>query len=147
MTWKDVYHNLLIEDHKRDTYYNPFLKKWINTFLEKLKGGNSLAVQWLRLCSFTAEVPGSIPGRRTQIPQMRGAAKKNPETKRLGHRFHSVFLWVVGLWMIFHFCFSVFSKLPIINMLCFCHKKKNWYLVSQGNRNKSKNKQMGPNQT
>ena len=31
--------------------------------------GNSLAVQWLGLCPFTAKGAGSIPGRGTQIPQ------------------------------------------------------------------------------
>ena len=31
--------------------------------------GNSLAVQWLGLCAFTAEGPGSISGQGTKIPQ------------------------------------------------------------------------------
>ena len=31
--------------------------------------GNSLAVQWLGLCAFTAEGLGSIPGQETKIPQ------------------------------------------------------------------------------
>ena len=31
--------------------------------------GNSLAVQWLGLCAFTAEVAGSIPGPGTKISQ------------------------------------------------------------------------------
>ena len=31
--------------------------------------GNSLAVQWLGLCTFTAEGPGSILGQGTKIPQ------------------------------------------------------------------------------
>lgn len=43
----------------------------------------------------------------------------------------------------FHFCFSVLSK-PI-RILCFC-LQKNGYLVSQSNRNESKNKQIEPNQ-
>ena len=39
--------------------------------------GNSLAVQWLGLRAFTAEGPGSIPGRGTKIPQaLRGSQKK-----------------------------------------------------------------------
>ena len=50
--------------------------------------------------------------------------------------------WIM---VIFHFCFSVFSKLPR-RILCFCLLKKNGYLVSQGNRNESKNKQIEPNQ-
>ena len=41
--------------------------------------GNSLAVQWLGRCTFTAEGPGSIPGRGTKIPQAlwRGQKKKD----------------------------------------------------------------------
>ena len=31
--------------------------------------GNSLAVQWLGLCAFTAEGLGSVPGQETKIPQ------------------------------------------------------------------------------
>ena len=31
--------------------------------------GNSLAVQWLGICAFTAESPSSIPGWGTKIPQ------------------------------------------------------------------------------
>ena len=31
--------------------------------------GNSPAVQWLGLCAFTAEGPGSDPGWGTKIPQ------------------------------------------------------------------------------
>ena len=36
---------------------------------KKIKKGNSLVVQWLRLHAFTAEGPGSIPGQGTRIPQ------------------------------------------------------------------------------
>ena len=32
--------------------------------------GNSLAVQWLGLCTFTAKRPGSILGQGTKIPQV-----------------------------------------------------------------------------
>ena len=35
-------------------------------------GGNSLVVQWLGLCVFTAEGADSVPGRRTKIPQATG---------------------------------------------------------------------------
>ena len=43
--------------------------------------GNSLAVQWLGLCTFTAEVPGSTPGWGTNIPQavQRGKKKKKKD--------------------------------------------------------------------
>ena len=35
----------------------------------KLHVGNSLVVQWLGLCTFTAKGLGSIPGWGTKIPQ------------------------------------------------------------------------------
>ena len=52
-------------------------------FFNKLKvcGGNSLAVQWLGLCAFTAEVPGSITGLGTKIPQAMAWPKKKRKGK------------------------------------------------------------------
>ena len=38
--------------------------------------GNSLAVQWLGLCAFTAEGLGSIPGEGTKIPQATWCGQK-----------------------------------------------------------------------
>ena len=40
--------------------------------------GTSLAIQWLRLCTSTAGVAGSIPGRGTKIPH--GVWPKNKTT-------------------------------------------------------------------
>ena len=42
--------------------------------------GNSLAVQWLGVCIFTAEGRGSIPGRGTNITVLCGQ-KNNKQTK------------------------------------------------------------------
>ena len=42
----------------------------------KEKTGNSLVVQWLGRCSFTAEGAGSIPGWGTKIPQAMGCGQK-----------------------------------------------------------------------
>ena len=42
----------------------------------------SLSVQWLGLCPFTAEGPGSIPGRGTKIPQALWYGKKKKKKKR-----------------------------------------------------------------
>ena len=42
---------------------------------EKPIGGNSLVVQWLELCAFTAKGAGSIPGRGIKIPQATGKEK------------------------------------------------------------------------
>ena len=39
----------------------------VETFVQKAKRGNSLAVQWLRLLAFTAVGLGSIPGQETKI--------------------------------------------------------------------------------
>lgn len=41
----------------------------------KNKEEGSLAVQWLRLHTVTAEGTGSIPGQRTKIPKPHGTAK------------------------------------------------------------------------
>ena len=38
--------------------------------------GNSLAVQWLRLCACTAGGMGLIPGRGTKIPHATGRSQK-----------------------------------------------------------------------
>ena len=38
--------------------------------------GNSLAVQWLELHTFTAKGLGSIPGREPRSHKLRGVAKK-----------------------------------------------------------------------
>ena len=48
------------------------------------KTGNSLVVQWLGLCIFTAEGPGSIPGlvRELRSHKPCGMAKKNPPKQR-----------------------------------------------------------------
>ena len=53
---------------------------------------NSLVVQWLGLCAFTAEGPGSIPGQGTKIPQ----ATANNNKKMLHERTE---LCVNGYWM------------------------------------------------
>ena len=39
-------------------------------------------IQWLRLCAFTAEGVGSIPGQATEIPQAASAAKKERKKKK-----------------------------------------------------------------
>ena len=38
--------------------------------------GTSLAVQWLRLCTYTLGGVGSIPGRGTKIPHAQKVKKK-----------------------------------------------------------------------
>ena len=38
---------------------------------------NSLAVQWLGLCAFTTEGPGSIPGQGTKITQAAWQGQKS----------------------------------------------------------------------
>ena len=44
--------------------------------------GNSLAVQWLGLCAFTAEGAGSVPGWRTKIPQATRHSQKKKKKKK-----------------------------------------------------------------
>ena len=45
--------------------------------------GNSLAVQWLGLSTFTAKGTGSIPGRGTKIPQAAWCGHKKKKKKRV----------------------------------------------------------------
>ena len=47
--------------------------------------GNSLAVQWLELSTFTAEDPGSIPGRGTEIPQDKWCGQKKKVKNGISH--------------------------------------------------------------
>ena len=44
--------------------------------------GNSLVGQWLGLCAFTAEGPGSIPAQGTNIPQAMWYGGKIKEVKK-----------------------------------------------------------------
>ena len=54
--------------------------------------GNSLVVQWLGLCTFTAEGPGSIPGQGAKIPQ---AKKKKEKKRKRNHSLNSDLLSVL----------------------------------------------------
>ena len=47
-------------------------------------GGNSLVVQWLGLCAFTDEGPGSVRGRGTKIPQEEWPKKKKERREMVG---------------------------------------------------------------
>ena len=47
------------------------------TFSQNVVTGNSLAVQWLGLGTFTAVGLGSIPSQGTQVPQAAQYGKKN----------------------------------------------------------------------
>ena len=74
ITLTNVY-NVLGSINKGCYYYDPRMH------FKKSLPGNSLAVQWLGLCAFIAEGPGSIPGQGTKIPQAVQCSqkkKKNP---------------------------------------------------------------------
>ena len=47
------------------------------THLRIVPLGTSLAVQWLRLCTFTAVGLGSVPGQGTKIPHATWCGQKN----------------------------------------------------------------------
>ena len=51
--------------------------------LKKNKRGNPLVVQGLRLCSFTAEHLGSIPGQGTKIPPNAQYRQEKKKKKKL----------------------------------------------------------------
>ena len=48
-----------------------------------LECGTSLAVQWLRLCTYNAGGAGSIPGRGTRIPHATWCSQKKKKKKKL----------------------------------------------------------------
>ena len=48
--------------------------------------GNSLAVQWLGLHTFTAMALGLIPGWGTKIPQAAQCGQKNPNFQKIQYR-------------------------------------------------------------
>ena len=58
-------------------------EKKINRQLRYNLIGNSLVLQWLGLCTFTAEGAGSIPGQGTKIPQAAVYQKKKKKTPNL----------------------------------------------------------------
>ena len=43
--------------------------------------GTSLAVQWLRLCTYTTESPGSNPSQVTKIPHVWSKSQRKKEKK------------------------------------------------------------------
>ena len=49
---------------------------------KKNSKGNSLVVQWLGLCTFTAEGPGLIPGQGTKIHKTRSSARKKKRKEK-----------------------------------------------------------------
>ena len=55
----------------------------ITEHLKIVKLGNSLAVQWLGLCTFTAEFGGSVPGQGTKITQTAWCGKKKKKIMKL----------------------------------------------------------------
>ena len=57
-------------------------KRKIKSMGGKYQRENSLAVQWLGLCTFTAKGPGSIPGQRTNIPQASRCGQKKKKKKK-----------------------------------------------------------------
>ena len=63
----------IMSQHNESTLISINLKK--NSF-KKSRIRNSLALQWLGLCAFTAEGPGSIPGWGTKIPLARQLGQK-----------------------------------------------------------------------
>ena len=69
--------------------------------------GNSPAVQWLGLHAFTAESWGSIPGRRTKIPQVTQHSQKKNKTK--------LSIWVKSNYLNLKLKIKRLKKLPLPN--------------------------------
>ena len=62
------------------------MEKEIN--LNSVTPGNSLVVQLLGLCPFTAEDAGSIPGQGIKISKLHGSAKKKKNNKLVIYIYH-----------------------------------------------------------
>ena len=71
--WNNRNLSIAGENTKQDSHFGT-----VRQFLTKINIvlGNSLVVQWLGLCTVTAEGPGSITGWGTKIPQAAGPKKK-----------------------------------------------------------------------
>ena len=66
---------------------------------QKARQGNSLGVQWLGLCTLTAEGPGSILGQGTKIPQ---AVLSGQKKKKKARQILLILKYI--------FCHSICSK-------------------------------------
>ena len=85
-------------------------RQWWETFL---------AVQWLRLCTSTAEGPGATPGRGTKIPQALWSNKKGKKNRKKQRNFPRNFElqscklhWGFFFFFFFLLCFTL--------LLCLC---------------------------
>ena len=75
-------YNGILFSHKKEWSTDITDKLWKHyAKWKKLNTGNSGAVQWLGLSAFTTVDPGSIPGRRTKIPQAVWHSKKKERKK------------------------------------------------------------------
>ena len=79
-------HHGILHSHKKewttDTCDNLDGSQGHSAELKKSASENSLVVQWLGLSAFTAEGPGSIPGRELRSRKPRSVAKKKKKGKR-----------------------------------------------------------------
>ena len=55
-----------------------------------MKTGNSLEVQWLKLCTLTVEGLGSIPSQGTKIPQAMQCDQERDKTNKTPPRKHKI---------------------------------------------------------
>ena len=85
-----IFHHFALYSEPRLTLAAPLLSPICHqTQSTKGSWGSSLAVQWLGLCAFTAEVLGSIPGQGTKIPE--AARWAPPPQKAVGNGFFLFF--------------------------------------------------------
>ena len=79
---------------------------WTGVFQKQSQTENSLAVQWLGLCAFTAQGTGSIPGWGTETAWPK---KKKKETSDRDSHFASI---LATAFSSFASCHPVISSLP-----------------------------------
>ena len=88
---------------------------WRQFFSEWGTGGNSLVIQWLRLCALTARGLGSIPGHGTMIPQNECPYPRGKK-KRIG--INSFFFFFSALYLKFFF-FKFYWGDSSFTILCY----------------------------
>ena len=91
MEWEKIFAKQISDTELIPKIYKELLQlnsKKETTQLKNGQKGNFLVVQWLGLCTYTAEGAGSVPGQGTKIPQAtHGGQKKKKWSKNLNRLF------------------------------------------------------------
>ena len=114
----------VILNHMKHLISEYFLKN--GNGKKKKKRGNSLVVQCLGLCTFTAEGLGSIPGRPNKIPQIMCYGQKKKRKRKLHVVPHVFMFWSH---MRFPFLVPLLFILPCSELFASTHILCNYSLL------------------